>query len=68
LNKRTYLKRPDRAGWWIWKSRAKSKWWLRVEVEENCSSGRLCKQLAMGGSSQCGFADWTGAWSFSEKA
>lgn len=69
---------PDCAGEWEWipddinpkmmanlkkmaKSIGLSVWWT-VTVTENPTSGRMCKELRMGGSALCGFADWSGEW------
>jgi hypothetical protein len=33
-----------------------------VTVTENPTSGRLCRELGMGGSIHCGLAPWSGQW------
>lgn len=36
--------------------------WLPVLVTETPASGRLCRELKMGGSALVGFAPWSGSW------
>lgn len=53
-------KMPDRAGVWIWKGSHTR--YRRVLVTENPASGRMCRELGMGGSAQCGLRPWSGVW------
>lgn len=53
--------RPTTAGIWFYKAADQPE--IRVEVTETLAAGRLCKELKMGGSSQCpGYVPWSGFW------
>lgn len=60
------MKSPTHAGHWFWRPPNTG---IRkiVEVTETPTSGRRCDQLKMGGSLQCGYADWSGTWEPVEK-
>lgn len=57
---------PTHAGHWYWKG-ANNRFPMIVTVTETPTSGRRCDQLKMGGSLQCGYADWSGTWEPVEK-
>ena len=58
--RRKTLTRPSRAGWWICILPGRVP--AVVQVTETAAAGRLCRELRMGGSQQCGFSDWRGTW------
>lgn len=58
--RRKTLTRPTQAGRWICCLPGRVP--AVVQVTETAAAGRLCRELRMGGSQQCGFSDWRGTW------
>lgn len=57
------MSRPHRAGMFLFQS--ENGFTRTVKVEETSAAGRYCKELKMGGSSQCvGFKNWSGFWHY----
>lgn len=52
--------RPDRAGEYLFSDGDEDP--VKVLVTESPASGRMCKELKMGGSALCGFENWSGFW------
>lgn len=63
------MTRPTHAGEWEWRPKCLfyagvtyDGLWMSVLVTETPAAGRLCAELRMGGSAQCGLPDWSGEW------
>lgn len=61
ISKHPYIPAPTHAGAWLYYD-AENASSRTVIVTETPTSGRRCDELRMGGSSECGYATWSGMW------